>query len=107
MPQRLDASSLPELERLYRTFFAVQADFATALASESIPASPTKMARPSFQPRRLSFTLVTVVASTVGPGNTQERTCNPSRVRARPTTTCGWFPRPSLLYPRLRSGWQG
>jgi len=31
MPQRLDASSLPELERLYRTFFAVQADFATAL----------------------------------------------------------------------------
>src|SRR6266478_2659670 len=31
MPQRLDASSLPELERLYRIFFAVQADFATAL----------------------------------------------------------------------------
>src|SRR5215471_20085800 len=31
MPQRLDASSLPELERLYRTFSAVQADFATAL----------------------------------------------------------------------------
>ena len=36
MPQRLDASSLPELEGLYRTFFAVQADFATALPSKGI-----------------------------------------------------------------------
>jgi uncharacterized protein (TIGR02452 family) len=35
MPQRLDASSLPELERLYRTFFAVQADFATALVTRA------------------------------------------------------------------------
>ena len=57
------------------------------------------MERPSFQPRRLSFTWVTVVASTVLPGNTQERTGNPSRVRARPTTTGGWFPRPFCCSP--------
>src|SRR5262245_53907123 len=42
MPQRLDASSLPELERLYRTFFAVQADFATALGTHSPDASATR-----------------------------------------------------------------
>ena len=34
----------------------------------------------------------------------QERTGMPSRVTASATITCGWLSRPSLLWPRRRSG---
>ena len=38
------------------------------------------------------------------PGSTHERTGIATRVTARAMITCGWLSRPSLLWPRLRSG---
>jgi len=68
---------------------ATRAAQVARFAADENPRSTTVTTRPSFQVRRSSFTCSSTDWSFVLPGQHQTRTGIPSRVTARPITTCG------------------
>jgi hypothetical protein len=63
----------------------------------------TSITRPSFHSLRSRLTSSTTFTSAVFPGHTQHLTGMPSRVTAKPITTCARFGRESLLCPASAS----
>src|SRR5918999_2580196 len=103
-PGRLNTVSLTSATRprgMASTYFPTPRASSKRLSSEFMPASATKIDRPSFQPRKSSLIRATVVTSTVFPGKTQLLTGKPSRVTAKATTTWG-DQAPSLAWPSRR-----